>query len=74
MLPSPREANLALIGQAVSEEKIFENDARGWLYYKLTSHGSGELKKTLHRQPNVSDLSYCITFNAPQKVFTYKLI
>ena len=44
--PLPKEApqNLALIGQAVSEEKIFENGGRTedgrtparWVYYKLT--------------------------------------
>ena len=44
--------NLALIGQAVLEKKIFENGGRRtddgpWLYYKLTNEpkGSGELKK-----------------------------
>ena len=48
--------NLALIGQAVLEKKIFENggqrmdgrrtDDKQWLYYKLTNEpkGSGELK------------------------------
>ena len=43
--------NLALIGQAVLEKKIFENGGRQtddgpWLYYKLTNEpkGSGELK------------------------------
>ena len=48
--------NLALIGQAVLERKIFENGGRQtdgprtddgpWLYYKLTNEpkGSGELK------------------------------
>ena len=49
--PSHRESiwNLALIGPAVLEKKIFENGGRmddgPWLYYKLTNEpkGSGEL-------------------------------
>ena len=63
MRPRPREQtfvppshwgsiwNLALIGLAVLEKKIFETggrrtDDRPWLYYKLTNEpkGSGELK------------------------------
>ena len=45
--------NLALIGPAVLEKKIFENDGRRptddrpWLYYKHTNEpkGPGELKR-----------------------------
>ena len=41
--------NLALIGQAVSEEKMFQNvegrlmDARAWVYYKLTYEPSAQV-------------------------------
>ena len=53
--------NLTLIGQAVSEEKMFKECGRWWrtdnracLYYKLTyeSKGSGELKSNLKPYPN----------------------
>ena len=55
--PLPKEAphkNLALIGQAVSEENAFENcgrqrrrrrttDAGAWVYYKLTYEPSAQV-------------------------------
>ena len=67
MRPRPREQtfvspahwgsiwNLALIGQAVLEKKVFENGGRRtvddgpWLYYRLTNEpkGSGELKSII---------------------------
>ena len=77
MWPRPREQtfvppshwssiwNLASIGPAVLEKKIFENggltdngrtDDGPWLYYKLTNEpkGSGELKKVTYgiAEPN----------------------
>ena len=59
--------NLALIGQAVLEKKVFENGGRQteeddgpWLYYKLTndSKGSGELKSRDGRETRTKHLIY----------------
>ena len=97
MWPRPREqtfvplihwgsiGNLALIGRAVLEKKIFENGGRtddgAWLYYKLTNepNGSGELKilylnnfvPTLHRSKSHWKLYVVVLSN--EKLFSKEM-